>query len=66
MGATLKLAVPLPVPLVVPVNVIQLTRLYELQPHPANVVTVTDPLPPEAGTDCELGLTVYVHGAAAA
>jgi hypothetical protein len=66
LAATLKLAVPFPVPPVDPVNVIQLVLLYELQPHPANVVTATDPVPPAAGTDCELGLTEYVQGAAAA
>jgi hypothetical protein len=66
LGATLKLAVPFPVPPPDPVNVIQLTLLYELQPHPANVVTVTDAVPPVAGTDCVLGLTANVHGAAAA
>jgi hypothetical protein len=66
LGATLKLAVPFPVPPVDPVNVIQLALLYELQPHPASVVTVTDPVPPAAGTDCELGLTANVHGGAAA
>ena len=65
LAATLKLAVPFPVPLVDPVNVIQLAVLYELQPHPAPVVTVTDPVPPPAGTDCVLGLRAKVHGAAA-
>jgi hypothetical protein len=41
--------VPLPVPLVFPVRVIQSTRLEADQLHPAGAVTFTEPLPPFAG-----------------
>ena len=65
-GATLKLTLPFPVPLGVPVSVIQVTPVNELHPHPAAAVIVTDPVPPPAGTVCDVGLTAYVQGAAAA
>jgi hypothetical protein len=65
-AAAVKLTVPLPVPPPVPLMVIQLAPLNELHVHPAPVVIVMDPLPPPEGTDCEVGLTEYVHGGAAA
>jgi len=65
-GAAVKLTVPLPVPPPEPLMVIQLAPLNELHVHPTPVVIVTDPLPPPEGTDCEAGLTEYVHGGAAA
>lgn len=39
--------------------------MKELHVQPAVVVTVTDALPPDAGTDCDVGAMVYVHGVAA-
>jgi hypothetical protein len=65
LGATLKVMIPFPVPLALPVMVIQLALLYELHEHPAPVVIVTEPVPPAAGTDCEVGLSAYEHEAAA-
>jgi hypothetical protein len=53
------------VPLPVPEMLIQGALVKELHVQPAVVVTVTDALPPDAGTDCEVGAMVYVHGAAA-
>jgi hypothetical protein len=58
LGATLNVIVPLPVPLVAPATVIQLAVLYALHPHPAPVVIVTEAVPPAAGIECELGLTL--------
>jgi hypothetical protein len=57
-AATLKVCVPLPDPVVAPVSVIQLALLNELHEQPAAVVTDTEPLPEDAGIDCEAGATV--------
>src|SRR5205814_1170960 len=65
LAATLNVTVPLSVPLGVPVTVTQLTPLVAVQLHPAPVVTVKDPVPPDDGSDCEIGESAYVHGAAA-
>ncbi len=48
-AATLTVIVWLPVP-EVGVTVIQLLKFVTLQEHPAGAVTVTDKLPPDAGT----------------
>lgn len=66
LGATLKVMIALPVPLVLPLRVIQLTLLYEFHAHPAPVVTVTEPVSPSAAADCEVGLRAYEHETAAA
>jgi hypothetical protein len=58
LGATLNVIVPLPVPVVAPVTVIQLAVLYVLHAHAAPVVIVTEPVPPPAGIECEVGLTL--------
>ena len=44
-----KSTVPFPVPLVLPVKVIQLTRLTADQLHPGGAFTFTEPTPPLAG-----------------
>jgi hypothetical protein len=65
LAATLKVTAPLPEPLAPPVMVIQLALLVAFHVHPADVVTVTAPVPPSASTDWDVGEIVYVHGAAA-
>ena len=55
LAATLKLTVPLPDPLAVPVTVIQLTLLVAVQAQPLPAVTENDPDAPDAATDCEAG-----------
>jgi hypothetical protein len=66
LAAALKLTVPGPLPLapVVTVNqlVLLLTAVHE---HPVGDVTVVDPVPPAATTDCDVGASENVHGAAA-
>jgi hypothetical protein len=42
--------------------VLLLTAVHE---HPLSDVTVVDPVPPPAATDCEVGASENVHGAAA-
>lgn len=65
-GATESVIVPPPVPLAPALIVIQLVLLEVLHAHAAPVVMVTKMGPPAAGTVCDVGLTEYVHGAAAA
>lgn len=62
LGATLKLAVPLPLPLEPPVTVIQLAAVVVVHEHPAGAVTVAEPVPPPATTVWLSGATEYVHG----
>ena len=66
LAATLNVTVPLPDPLAPPVTTIQLALLAADQVHPAVVVTVIEPVPPAAGTDCDTGEIEYAHGACAA
>jgi hypothetical protein len=54
-AATLKDTVLVSEPLGELVMVIQLAPLVAVQLQPAIVVTVNDPVPPAAGTDCETG-----------
>jgi hypothetical protein len=51
----------LPLPEVVPVNVVQPMLLAAVHAHPALAVTFTWPVPPPAGSDSDVGLTVYVQ-----
>lgn len=60
-GATVKVRVPFPASLVAPVSVIHGVLVNELHAHPAAVVIVTEPVPPAAGTDCDIGLRLYVQ-----
>jgi hypothetical protein len=66
LAAALKLTVPLPLPLAPAVTVNQpvllLTAVHE---HPVGEVTVVEPVPPAATTDCDVGVNENVHGAAA-
>ena len=66
LAETLNVTVPLPDPLAPPVTTIQLAVLAADQAHPAVVVTVNEPVPPAAGTDCDTGEIEYAHGAGAA
>jgi hypothetical protein len=52
---------PFPEPLAPGPTVIQLALLAAVQVHPAAALTVTAPLAPVAGTDCEEGETVKLH-----
>jgi hypothetical protein len=63
-AATVNETVPLPDPVAVPVRVIQLALVLAVQPHPAVVETVNEPVPPAAATDWDAGEIVYAHGAA--
>jgi hypothetical protein len=65
LGATVKLAEPLPEPDAPAVTVIQVTLLTAVQAQPVVVVTVVDALPPAAGTDWLEGEIANEHGAAA-
>jgi len=56
--------VPAPFPVAPPVSVIQVALLADVQPHPASVVTVDDPVDAPAPTDRLDGEIEYVHGAA--
>jgi hypothetical protein len=60
--ATVYVRLPLPVPAPVPEMVIQVALVNELQLQPAPAVTVTDALPPAAGSDCDVGVTLNVQG----
>jgi hypothetical protein len=65
-AAALKLTVPLPLPVAPPVTVSQLVSLLTaVHAQPAADVTVVDPVPPLATTDCDVGASEYVHGTAA-
>jgi hypothetical protein len=55
-AATLKDTEPLPDPVAPAVTVIQLALLAAVQPHPLPAVTEIVPDPPDAATDCEVGL----------
>jgi hypothetical protein len=65
LGATLNVTVPLPLPFAPAVMVIQLRVLDAVQAQPAPAVTLADPVPPAAGTDCELGEIAKVQVEAA-
>jgi hypothetical protein len=65
-AAALKLTVPVPLPVAPAVTVNQLVLLLTaVQEHPLGDVTVVDPVPPPARTDCDAGERLTVHGAAA-
>jgi hypothetical protein len=65
-AAALKLTGPLPLPVAPAVTVSQLVLLLTaVQEHPVGEVTVVDPVPPAATTDCDVGAREKVHGAAA-
>ena len=51
LGATVKLAEPLPEPFAPAVTVIHATLLTAVHAHPVVVVTVVEPLAPAGGTD---------------
>jgi hypothetical protein len=61
LAATLKLVMPLPVPLVPEDSVIQLALLIAFQLHVPAVVIVTLAFPPPLPMDCEVGETVNVQ-----
>ena len=65
MAAILSVTVPLPVPLLPLVMVIHGALLVVVQPQAAPVVTLTLVGPPPAGALKLVGLSVYVHAAAA-
>jgi hypothetical protein len=65
-AATVNDTVPLPDPLAVPVTVIHVTLLVALQAQPAPAVIENEPLPPDAGTDCEPGAMAYEQDVLAA
>src|SRR4029434_124354 len=59
---TVKLTVPLPLPLAPEVMLIQLSAVVLTHVQPVAVVTVTAPaLPPAAATVCARGLIATVH-----
>ena len=61
LAAAVKLTVPLPVPVLPEVIVIHGELLLAVQVHPAEVVTVTLPVPPAAFTFKSVGVTVKVQ-----
>ncbi len=63
LGATVKLAEPLPEPLAPAVTVIHVTLLSAVHAHPVVVVTVVDPLAPVKATDWLDGEIENVHAA---
>ena len=65
-AATVNETVPLPDPLAVPVTVIHVTLLVALQAHPVPAVIENEPLPPDAGRDCDAGAMAYEQELAAA
>jgi hypothetical protein len=66
LAAALKLTVPLPLPVAPAVTVNQLVLLLAaLHEQPAADVTVVDPVPPLATTDCDVGASEKVQDAAA-
>jgi hypothetical protein len=65
-AVALKLTLPLPLPVAPAVTVNQLVSLLTaVHEHPVGDVTVVDPVPPPATTDCDAGVSETVHGAAA-
>ena len=63
LGATVKLAEPLPEPVAPAVTVIQVALLTDVQVQPVAVVTDAEPLSPAAGTDWLEGEIENVHPA---
>jgi hypothetical protein len=61
VAATLYCTVDVPVPLAPLVIDSQSAWLDALQAHPASVVTVTLPVPPEDPNPCDSGLIVNAH-----
>ena len=61
LAATVNVTVPLPLPLAPEVTEIQLSPVAAVHAQPSAVVTVTDELVPDAGTDAVVGLTVNEH-----
>ena len=59
--STTYLTVPLPVPLLPAVIVIQLAPLAAVHAHPPPAVTLTLPDPPVAPNEADLGSTAYVQ-----
>jgi hypothetical protein len=57
LAATLRVTEPLPLPLVLEVNVIQLVPLLAVHAQPAIVDTVTVSVPPAAPIEALVGLT---------
>jgi hypothetical protein len=65
-AAALKVTGPVPLPVAPAVTVSQLVLLLTaVHEHPVGDVTVVDPVPPPATTDCDVGASEKVHGAAA-
>ena len=64
-GAALKLTAPVPEPVVPPVRVIHAALAVAVHEQLAPVVTLTEPVPPVAGTDPDVEPSVKLHGAAA-
>ena len=60
-AATVNDTVPLPDPLAVPVTVIHDALLVALQVHPVPAVIENEPLPLDAGRDCDVGAMTYEH-----
>ena len=61
LASTVYLTVPLPVPLLPLVMVIQFAPVVAVHGQPDGVVTVTSPLPPSFGNDSLVGEMVNVH-----
>jgi hypothetical protein len=65
-AAALKLTVPLPLPFAPAVTANQLVSLLTaVHVQPVGDETDVDPVPPPATTDCDVGVSENVHGAAA-
>ena len=66
LAAALKLIVPLPLPLAPAVTVSQpASLLTAVHVQPVGDVTVVEPVPPAATTDCDVGVRENVQGTAA-
>jgi hypothetical protein len=66
LAEALKLTVQVPLPLAPAVTVSQLVLLLTaVHAQPVAEVTVVEPVPPAATTDCDVGLRENVHGTAA-
>jgi hypothetical protein len=66
LAAALKLTVPLPLPVAPAVTVNQpVSLLAAVHVQPVGDETDVDPVPPPATTDCDVGVSENVHGAAA-
>ena len=61
MAADEKLTLPPPVRFALPLKLIHEALLTIDQVHCDPVVTVVEPLPPPAATDCEAGEMEYEH-----